>query len=200
MNRGEESSNRRAVVETMDTEVRREESSNLRAVLKTMDTVVRGEENIFGYRSQGRLILKPYIESNQLVQLLCCSRKDLPDLNSCRSLSFHLICFDSNRTSILRIVFVIGANFIGISTLLLQGQKKAPHHTKALHTTSFLKQKSRNMFLTTDVGGKSWKLFHPTDVMNIHKISKPIASHLAMLLATTSIWVASYKKGLNYLY
>ena len=58
MNRGEESSNRRAVVETMDTEVRREESSNLRAVLKTMDTVVRGEENIFGYRSQGRLILK----------------------------------------------------------------------------------------------------------------------------------------------
>ena len=86
------------------------------------------------------------------------------------------------------------------SNSLLQGQKKAPHHTKALQTTSFLKQKSRNMFLTTDVGGKSWKLFHPTDVMNIHKISKPIASHLAMLLATTSIWVASYKKGLNYLY
>ena len=51
----------------MDTEVRREKSSNLRAVLKTMDTVVRGEENIFGYRSQGRLILKPYIEINQLV-------------------------------------------------------------------------------------------------------------------------------------
>ena len=39
MNRGEESIDRRAVVETMDTEVRSEESSNLRAVLKTMDTV-----------------------------------------------------------------------------------------------------------------------------------------------------------------
>ena len=40
MNRGEESIDRRAVVETMDTEVRREEkNSNLRVVLKTMDTV-----------------------------------------------------------------------------------------------------------------------------------------------------------------
>ena len=68
MNRGEESSNRRAVVETMDTEVRREENSNWRAVLKTMDTVVRGEENIFGYmnsyRSQGRLILKPIAKAD----------------------------------------------------------------------------------------------------------------------------------------
>ena len=43
MNRGEESRNRKAVVETVDTEVRREESSNWRAVTKTMDAVVRGE-------------------------------------------------------------------------------------------------------------------------------------------------------------
>ena len=37
MNKGEESSNRKAVVETVDSEVRREESRNWRAVLKTMD-------------------------------------------------------------------------------------------------------------------------------------------------------------------
>ena len=67
------------------------------------------------------------------------------------------------------------------SNSLLQGQKKAPHHTKALHTTSFLKQKSRNMFLTKDVEWKSAKLFHTQDVMNLHQIFKPIASHPATL-------------------
>ena len=38
----------------MDTEIRREESSNWRAVLNTMDTVVRGEENIFGFMKEAK--------------------------------------------------------------------------------------------------------------------------------------------------